>query len=360
MSQLDNRTSTPAVAPAADVVCDSGRTVVDVRGPRFGAAITTVVLGLILLTMPSPVSVALLAWQTLVFGLGAIVGLQAQPYGVLFRRVVRPRIGEATEFEDAAPPRFAQTVGPWVRPRPPRRAAARRHRRRLRRRGVRLRRRVPQRRVRLLSGVRGLPARQARAHARLSHRPRRRPVRHPDPVEGRPPRPSVPRRALLRRPGACSPELHDPSHPARGCREPRRLLPRRHLRRPGVRRAGDCRARRQPLWAAPTSACSTPAASSPPRRPPPRAASSASSRCPARGPCARTPRARRSTTPCSRSAARWSSSSSPSDPQAPGRVPVRVGGGRGARPRPPCPPCATPGRGREGPAAVDDLGTRAV
>ena len=111
MSQLDNRTSTPAVAPAADVVCESGRTVVDVRGPRFGAAITTVVLGLILLTIPSPVSVVLLVWQTLVFGLGAIVGLQAQPYGVLFRRVVRPRIGEATEFEDAAPPRFAQTVG---------------------------------------------------------------------------------------------------------------------------------------------------------------------------------------------------------------------------------------------------------
>ena len=109
MSQLDNRTSAPAAAP--EVVCDSGRTVVDVRGPRFGAAITTVVLGLILLTIPSPVSVALLVWQTLVFGLGAIVGLQAQPYGVLFRRVVRPRIGEATEFEDAAPPRFAQTVG---------------------------------------------------------------------------------------------------------------------------------------------------------------------------------------------------------------------------------------------------------
>jgi hypothetical protein len=110
MSQLDE-TPTTTVPTAADVVCDSGRTVVDVRGPRFGAAVTTVVLGLILLTIPSPVSVALLVWQTVVFGLGALVGLQAQPYGVFFRRVVRPRIGEATEFEDAAPPRFAQTVG---------------------------------------------------------------------------------------------------------------------------------------------------------------------------------------------------------------------------------------------------------
>lgn len=110
MSQLDENPTT-TIAAASDVACDSGRTVVDVRGPRFGAAITTVVLGLVLLTIPSPVSVALLAWQTLAFGLGAIVGLQAQPYGVLFRRVVRPRIGEATEFEDAIPPRFAQTVG---------------------------------------------------------------------------------------------------------------------------------------------------------------------------------------------------------------------------------------------------------
>jgi hypothetical protein len=108
MTQLDP--AAPALA-APEVVCDSGRTVVDVRGPRFGAVLTTVVLGLVLLTIPSPVAVGLLAWQTLVFGLGSIVGLQAQPYGVLFRRVVRLRIGPATEFEDAVPPRFAQTVG---------------------------------------------------------------------------------------------------------------------------------------------------------------------------------------------------------------------------------------------------------
>ena len=49
--------------------------------------------------------------QTVVFALGALVGLHAQPYGVLFRRVVRPRLGAPTEFEDPAPPRFAQSVG---------------------------------------------------------------------------------------------------------------------------------------------------------------------------------------------------------------------------------------------------------
>ena len=108
MSTTEN---TAGPAAAADVACDSGRTVVDVRGPRFGAALTTVVLALTLLTIPSPVSVVLLGWQLVVFALGSLVGLQAQPYGVLFRKVVRPRIGPATEFEDAAPPRFAQTVG---------------------------------------------------------------------------------------------------------------------------------------------------------------------------------------------------------------------------------------------------------
>ena len=84
---------------------------IDVRGPRFGAAVTTVVLALTLLTIPTTLSVILLALQTAAFALGSLVGLQAQPYGVFFRRVVRPRLAPPTEFEDPAPPRFAQTVG---------------------------------------------------------------------------------------------------------------------------------------------------------------------------------------------------------------------------------------------------------
>jgi len=84
---------------------------IDVRGPRFGAAVTTVVLAITLLTIPSTLSVVLLAVQTVAFALGSLVGLQAQPYGVIFRRVVRPRLAPPTEFEDPAPPRFAQTVG---------------------------------------------------------------------------------------------------------------------------------------------------------------------------------------------------------------------------------------------------------
>lgn len=84
---------------------------IDPRGPRFGAAITTVVLAVTLLTIASPVATVLLSIQALVFGLGAFAGLTAQPYGIVYKKLVQPRIGKPTELEDAAPPRFAQFVG---------------------------------------------------------------------------------------------------------------------------------------------------------------------------------------------------------------------------------------------------------
>ncbi|MEU0642630.1 DUF4395 domain-containing protein [Streptomyces umbrinus] len=80
---------------------------IDARGPRFGAAVTTVVLAVVLITG----SVWLLAWQTLAFALGAAGGAARSPYGWLFRKAVRPRIGPPTEFEAPEPPRFAQAVG---------------------------------------------------------------------------------------------------------------------------------------------------------------------------------------------------------------------------------------------------------
>jgi Domain of unknown function (DUF4395) len=101
VTTLDPRSTAPVAS----------RRPIDARGPRFGAVLTTVVLALILLTLPSPLAVVLLLWQTLVFALGSLVGLQAQPYGVLFRRVVRPRLAAPTKLEDPGPPRFAQTVG---------------------------------------------------------------------------------------------------------------------------------------------------------------------------------------------------------------------------------------------------------
>lgn len=80
---------------------------IDVRGPRFGAAVTTAVLAAVLVTG----SGLLLAWQALCFAVGAVAGAPRSPYGLLFRAVVRPRIGPPAEFESPAPPRFAQAVG---------------------------------------------------------------------------------------------------------------------------------------------------------------------------------------------------------------------------------------------------------
>ncbi len=85
-------------------------TQVDPRGLRVAAAITTVVLALVLIT-PSPVSIGLLIAQTVVFAIGSLVSLKASPYSIVFARLVRPRIGPPAELEDARPPRFAQTVG---------------------------------------------------------------------------------------------------------------------------------------------------------------------------------------------------------------------------------------------------------
>ncbi|MEU5185455.1 DUF4395 family protein, partial [Streptomyces longwoodensis] len=69
---------------------------IDARGPRFGAAVTTVVLAVVLITG----SAWLLAWQTLAFALGAAGGVARSPYGLLFRAVV------------GAPPRAPPARGP--------------------------------------------------------------------------------------------------------------------------------------------------------------------------------------------------------------------------------------------------------
>lgn len=84
---------------------------IDPRGPRFGAAMTTVVLATILLTIPSNIAIFLLAIQTAVFGLGAFVGLQAQPYGILYRKLVAPKLGKPSALEAVEPLQFAQLVG---------------------------------------------------------------------------------------------------------------------------------------------------------------------------------------------------------------------------------------------------------
>ena len=80
---------------------------VDVRGPRFSAWVTSVVLAVALITAGGE----LVAAQAAVFAVGAFAGLRYAPYGVLFRLLVAPRLGPAREREPEAPVRFAQLVG---------------------------------------------------------------------------------------------------------------------------------------------------------------------------------------------------------------------------------------------------------
>jgi hypothetical protein len=80
---------------------------VDVRGPRFAAWVTAVVLAVALLLG----SGVLVAAQAVVFAVGAFAGLRYAPYGAFFRLVVAARLGPVREREPEAPPRFAQLVG---------------------------------------------------------------------------------------------------------------------------------------------------------------------------------------------------------------------------------------------------------
>jgi hypothetical protein len=80
---------------------------IDPRGPRFGALVTMVVFAVVLITG----STWLLAAQAVVFAAGAILGIQYSPYGLIYKWLVRPRLGRPAQLEDAAPPRFAQALG---------------------------------------------------------------------------------------------------------------------------------------------------------------------------------------------------------------------------------------------------------
>jgi uncharacterized protein DUF4395 len=88
-------------------------TQVDVRGPRFAAWITTAVLVATLLAAAvSPLAAAvILGLQAIVFAVGAWRGPRQHPYGLIFARLILPRLGPVTEKEPVPPLKFAQLVG---------------------------------------------------------------------------------------------------------------------------------------------------------------------------------------------------------------------------------------------------------
>lgn len=85
------------------------RTTPDPRGVRFTAAFTSAVLALGLLTG----SWRVMAAQALLFGLCAFVDLKLNPWGVLYRKALMPRLATLghDEHEAPGPVRFAQGIG---------------------------------------------------------------------------------------------------------------------------------------------------------------------------------------------------------------------------------------------------------
>jgi len=111
-------TTTPSTPPVG----------IDPRGPRFGAAITAVLLlvtiatGLggaatpqadILARASEPAFILLIVIGA-IFAWGAFAGITRHPYGILFRKLVQPRLTQTTEREAPTPPTFAQGVGLFV------------------------------------------------------------------------------------------------------------------------------------------------------------------------------------------------------------------------------------------------------
>ena len=96
-----------AIINQAGAVTSTGVKLIDARGPRFGAAITTAVLALALVTH----SVVLIAFQLVVFAIGAFTGPAKTPYAFVYKKFVKPRLSGDVPTEDVRPPQFAQLVG---------------------------------------------------------------------------------------------------------------------------------------------------------------------------------------------------------------------------------------------------------
>ena len=80
---------------------------IDARGPRYTAAITTVVLSAALVTE----SKLIIGFQFAVFLSAVLFGLRRSIYGLIYRNLIQPRLSGPVPSENEAAPRFAQLVG---------------------------------------------------------------------------------------------------------------------------------------------------------------------------------------------------------------------------------------------------------
>ena len=82
-------------------------TIIDARGPRFGAVVTTFVLAAALATN----NVWFIVAQAIAFAIGAFKGPQFTPQAFIYKTFVKPRLKGEVPAEDVRPPQFAQSVG---------------------------------------------------------------------------------------------------------------------------------------------------------------------------------------------------------------------------------------------------------
>ena len=80
---------------------------IDARGPRYTAAITTVVLSAALVTESN----LIIGFQFAVFLSAVLFGLRRSLYGYIYRNLIQPRLSGPVPNENEAAPRFAQLVG---------------------------------------------------------------------------------------------------------------------------------------------------------------------------------------------------------------------------------------------------------
>ena len=80
---------------------------IDARGPRYSAGITSLVLSLALITE----SVYVIGFQFAVFLSAVLFGLRKSIYGFIYRGLIQPRLSGPVPSEDQRAPRFAQFIG---------------------------------------------------------------------------------------------------------------------------------------------------------------------------------------------------------------------------------------------------------
>ena len=88
---------------------------IDPRGPRFGAAITSVLMVLVIYLSLAAETINLafgvMVFSVAMFVFGTALGPAKHPYSYVFKYLVRPALKPPTALENATPVHFAQFVG---------------------------------------------------------------------------------------------------------------------------------------------------------------------------------------------------------------------------------------------------------